>query len=56
MTLNNLASNINLSIPTVTRIINEMIDEKYIQDLGKLKTAEGRILIYTALMQKLLIL
>ncbi|NLI64297.1 MAG: ROK family transcriptional regulator [Bacteroidales bacterium] len=42
MTLNNLASNINLSIPTVTRIINEMIDEKYIQDLGKLKTAEGR--------------
>lgn len=41
-TLTDLAHNINLSIPTVTRFIGEMCKEGYIQDFGKLETAEGR--------------
>lgn len=41
-TLTDLANNINLSIPTVTRFVGEMCKEGYIEDFGKLETAEGR--------------
>lgn len=41
-TLTELAHNISLSIPTVTRFVGEMCKEGYIEDFGKLETAEGR--------------
>lgn len=41
-TLTDLAKSVDLSIPTTTRFIGEMSDEGYIEDYGKLETAEGR--------------
>lgn len=41
-TITELSNDIDLSIPTVTRFIGEMCAEGYIEDLGKLETAEGR--------------
>ena len=37
-----LSSRINASVPTVTKLINELIDEGFIQDLGKQGTSGGR--------------
>lgn len=37
-----LSSKINASVPTVTKLINELIDEGFIQDLGKQGTSGGR--------------
>ena len=37
-----LSSRINASVPTVTKLVNELIDEGFIQDLGKQGTSGGR--------------
>ena len=37
-----LSSKINASVPTVTKLINELIDEGFLQDLGKQGTSGGR--------------
>ena len=37
-----LSSKINASVPTVTKLINELIDESFLQDLGKQGTSGGR--------------
>ena len=37
-----LSSKINASVPTVTKLINELIEEGFIQDLGKQGTSGGR--------------
>ena len=37
-----LSSRINASVPTVTKLINELIDESFLQDLGKQGTSGGR--------------
>lgn len=37
-----LSARINASVPTVTKLINELIDEGFIQDLGKQGTTGGR--------------
>lgn len=41
-TIPDLAREINLSIPTITKFICEMCDEGYITSHGKLETSEGR--------------
>ena len=41
-TITDLAKELNLSIPTVTKIINEMCEDGYIDDYGKLETNGGR--------------
>lgn len=41
-TLTELSKDIDLSIPTVTKLIGEMYEEGFITDYGKLETAEGR--------------
>ena len=37
-----LSSRINASVPTVTKLINELIEEGFLQDLGKQGTSGGR--------------
>ncbi|MDD4516108.1 ROK family transcriptional regulator [Massilibacteroides sp.] len=41
-TLTELSKELDLSVPTVTKLIMEMHDEGYIDDYGKLETAGGR--------------
>jgi len=41
-TITELSKDIDLSIPTVTKLINEMCEEEYIDDYGKLETNGGR--------------
>ncbi len=41
-TIVDLSKELNLSVPTVAKLINEMCDEGYIRDYGKLETAGGR--------------
>lgn len=41
-TITELSNDIDLSIPTVTRFIGEMCEEGFLEDFGKLETAEGR--------------
>ena len=37
-----LSAKINASVPTVTKLLNELIDEGFLQDLGKQGTSGGR--------------
>lgn len=37
-----LSTKINASVPTVTKLLNELIDEGFLQDLGKQGTSGGR--------------
>lgn len=41
-TITELSKELDLSIPTVTKFISEMCEDKYINDYGKLETAGGR--------------
>ncbi len=41
-TITDLAKELDLSVPTVTKFINEMCEENYINDYGKLETSSGR--------------
>jgi predicted NBD/HSP70 family sugar kinase len=41
-TITELSKDIDLSVPTVTKLISEMCEEGYIDDYGKLETAGGR--------------
>ncbi len=41
-TITDLAKELDLSVPTVTKLISEMCEEGYIQDNGKLETTSGR--------------
>lgn len=41
-TITDLSKEIDLSVPTVTKFINEMCEEGYINDYGKLETSGGR--------------
>ena len=41
-TITDLAKELDLSVPTVTKFINEMCEEGYINDYGKLETSGGR--------------
>ena len=41
-TIPDLARELNLSVPTVTKFINDMSDDGYINDYGKLETVSGR--------------
>ena len=41
-TLTDLAREMDLSVPTVTKFISEMCEEGYINDYGKLETSGGR--------------
>lgn len=41
-TITDLAKELDLSVPTVTKFISEMCEEGYINDYGKLKTSGGR--------------
>ena len=41
-TINDLAKELELSIPTVTKFITEMCEEGYIKEYGKLNTSGGR--------------
>ena len=41
-TIPDLSKELDLSIPTVTKLISEMFDEGYINDYGKLETSGGR--------------
>lgn len=41
-TIPDLARELDLSVPTVTKFINEMYDDGYINDYGKLETSSGR--------------
>ncbi len=41
-TIPDLAKELDLSVPTVTKFINEMHDDGYINDYGKLETSSGR--------------
>ena len=41
-TIPGLARELDLSVPTVTKFINEMYDDGYINDYGKLETSSGR--------------
>lgn len=41
-TITDLAREMDLSVPTVTKFIDEMCDEGYINDYGKLETSGGR--------------
>ena len=40
--LADLGKEMNLSIPTVTKLVGELIDEEYVVDFGKQETAGGR--------------
>lgn len=40
--LTDLANGVELSVPTTTRFVAEMFAQGYIEDFGKLETAEGR--------------
>ena len=40
-TIPDLSKELDLSIPTVTKLIGEMFDEGYINDYGKLETSGG---------------
>lgn len=41
-TITDLSKELDLSVPTVTKFINEMCEEGYINDYGKLETGGGR--------------
>ncbi len=41
-TLADLGKEMNLSIPTVTKLVGELIDDGYVVDYGKLETSGGR--------------
>lgn len=41
-TITDLAKELDLSVPTVTKFISEMCEEKFINDYGKLETSGGR--------------
>ena len=41
-TITDLSKNMGLSVPTVTKIIEELCAEGYVEDCGKLETAGGR--------------
>lgn len=41
-TITDLAKELDLSVPTVTKFINEMCEDGYINDYGKLETSSGR--------------
>lgn len=41
-TITDLAKDMDLSIPTVTKLIDEMYEQGYIEDCGKLETSGGR--------------
>ena len=41
-TIPDLAKDIDLSIPTVTKFVMELVDEGYIINYGKQETSEGR--------------
>ena len=41
-TITDLAKELDLSVPTVTKFISEMCEEGYINDYGKLETSGGR--------------
>ena len=41
-TITDLAREMDLSVPTVTKFIDEMCEEGYINDYGKLETSGGR--------------
>lgn len=45
-TITDLAKDMDLSIPTVTKIIDEMHEQGYIDEYGKLKPTVGVILFY----------
>ena len=40
--LADLSKEINISIPTTTKLIEELIEDGFIKDMGKLDTAGGR--------------
>ena len=41
-TITDLAKELDLSVPTITKFINEMCEDNYINDYGKLETSSGR--------------
>lgn len=41
-TIADLSRILNVSNPTITKLVGELIDEGYVQDLGKIKTGGGR--------------
>lgn len=41
-TIIDLSKDLNLSVPTTTKLINEMCDDGYVKEYGKLETSEGR--------------
>jgi glucokinase-like ROK family protein len=41
-TITDLAQELNLSIPTTTKFVNEMCETKILNEFGKLETSEGR--------------
>lgn len=41
-TLSDLGKEMGLSVPTVTKLVGELIDDGYVVDLGKLETSGGR--------------
>ena len=41
-TITDLSKELDLSIPTVTKLITEMVNDGYIDDYGKLETNGGR--------------
>lgn len=41
-TITDLSRELNMSVPTVTKLVNEMCDDGYINDYGKLETNGGR--------------
>ena len=41
-TITDLSKELDLSVPTITKLILEMCDDGYIDDLGKLETSGGR--------------
>lgn len=41
-TLSELGKEMDLSVPTVTKLVSELIDEGYVIDFGKVETAGGR--------------
>ncbi len=42
MTVAELSSRLNVSTPTITKLIAELTKDKYIKDMGKIETAGGR--------------
>lgn len=41
-TIYDLSQELNLSVPTTTKLVNEMCAEGYVREYGKLETSEGR--------------